>query len=493
MGAFSGNNRSIRLLSLGTLVLSLGAEFQAVHAQHVWFDPRLEAKLAFSDNSLLTESNRQSDVVLNFAPGLNTRLEGRKLRGALDYSYDYLRFMSDGSSEGRHNLFGTFDMDVLEDHLTVNSRASLRQVFLDRGGSLSKSIANKSTNRRLVQNYTGSAILKGTMRNIADWRVSYRFGLTLSPADNLDDETITTNFSDTQTHEVRASIGSGQRFNNLEWRLFASSQRSQRSLDVNDFKSENAGAELNLKFSRHFALLGTLGYSQNGLQSSALAADGMSWEAGFRLTPGRKLDLTLKWGKEGNRTKWYGRLQHFFSIRLDLVASYTDTITSNAIVLNDTLQSLQFDPSRGIIDTQGLPVDETDPSFSLSDVDFRRRNANAVITWRHKRSQLYVNGNMEWRTFDDSSGTASSWGLSTGFKRSINKNTDLSGTISYRRSRFEDGVRVDNYIVGSLDWSNRLSKYFTLAVNASHSQRQSNEQGSDLMENALTLYLRGTF
>ncbi len=493
MGAVSSNIQSIRCLSLGALALGLGAELQAAYAQHVWFDPRVESKLAYSDNSLLTEANRQSDLVLNFAPGLNTRIEGRKLRGALDYSYDYLRFMSDGSTEGRHNLFGTFDMDVWEDHLTVNSRASLRQVFLDRGGSLSKSIANKSSNRRLVQSYTGSAILKGTIRNYADWRVSYRYGLTLSPADNLDDETITSNFSDTQTHEIRASLGSGQRFNNLEWRLFATSQRSQRSLEVNDFTSETAGGELNLKFSRHFALLGSLGYASNGLQSSALAADGISWETGFRLTPGSKLDLTMKWGKEGNRTKWYGRLQHFFSVRLDLAATYTDTITSNAIVLNDNLQSLQFDPSRGIIDSQGLPVDETDPSFSLSDVDFRRRNVNAVLTWRHKRSQLYVNGNMEWRTFDDSSGTAASWGLSTGFKRSINKNTDLSGTISYRRSRFEDGVRVDNYIVGSLDWSKRLSKYFTLAVNASHSQRQSNEQGSDLMENALTLYLRGTF
>ncbi|MFC4349711.1 TIGR03016 family PEP-CTERM system-associated outer membrane protein [Kordiimonas lipolytica] len=493
MGAFSGNIRIFRLFLLGALALCLGAELGALHAQHIWFDPRVEAKLAFSDNSLLSEGNRQADTVLNFAPGLNTRIEGRKLRGALDYSYDYLRFLSDGSSESRHNLFGTFDMDVWEDHLTVNSRASLRQVFLDRGGSLSKSIANKSTNRRLVQSYTGSAILKGTVRNYADWRISYRYGLTLSPADNLADETITTNFSDTQTHEVRASIGSGQRFNNLEWRLYASSQRSQRSLDVNDFRTESAGAELQLKFNRHFSLIGSLGYAQNGLQTQALAVDGMSWETGFRLTPGSKLDLTMKLGKEGNRTKWYGRLQHFFSVRLDLVASYTDTITSNAIVLNDTLQSLQFDPSRGIIDTQGLPVDETDPSFSLSDVDFRRRNASAVLTWRHKRSQLYLNGNMEWRTFDDNSGTASSWGVSTGFKRQVNKNTDLSGTISYRRSRFEDGVRVDNYFVGSLDWSKRVSKYFTFSVNASHSQRQSNEQGSDLMENALTLYLRGTF
>ncbi|NVJ69300.1 MAG: TIGR03016 family PEP-CTERM system-associated outer membrane protein [Alphaproteobacteria bacterium] len=481
------------MAALGFASIWLKVEGRPVYAQHVWIDPRAEAKLAFSDNSLLSESDRKFDAVLNVSPGLNARVEGRTLRGALDYSYDYLKFLSDGSTEGRHNLFGTFDMEPWKDHLTLNSRASLRQVFLDRGGSLSKSIANKSTNRRLVQNYTGSAILKGTVRNVADWRFSYRYGLTLSPADNLADETLTTNFSDTQTHEFRASIGSGARFNNLEWRVAASSQRTRRSLNVNDFKDERVSGELTLKFNRHFALLGSYGFARNDFQSTELAVDGRSWDVGFRFTPGRKLDLTVKTGQEGNRSKWYARLQYFFSVRFDLVASYTDTLTSNAIVLNDNLQSYQFDDNQGIIDSQGLPIDETDPSFSLSDVDFRRQNSSAVLTWRHKRTQVYVNGNMEWRTFDDGSGQASSWGVSTGVKRKVNKNTDLSGTISYRRSRFEDNIRVDNYFVGSLDWSKRLSRYFRFSAMFSHSQRQSNEQGADLMENALTLYLRGTF
>ncbi|NVJ98139.1 MAG: TIGR03016 family PEP-CTERM system-associated outer membrane protein [Alphaproteobacteria bacterium] len=490
--------QELRTVSNRTILALLSASalcwtFPAAHAQHIWFDPRVEAKLALSDNSLLTESGRTPDLVLNFAPGLNTRVEGRRLRAAVDYSYDYLYFTKDKSEESRHSLFGTLDAELWEDHFSVNSRASLRQVFLDRGGSLSKSIANKSSNRRLVQNYTGSAILKGTLRRQADWRISYRYGLTLSPADNLNDDTLTTNFSDTQTHELRASVGSGARFNNFEWRLFGSSQRTRRSLEVQEYKNEALGADLTLKFGRRLSLLGTAGFSRNGFQSTQLAADGFSWEAGFRFIPGAKMDLMVKTGREGNRETWTARLQHFFSARLDIVANYTDTLTSNAIVLNDNLQSYSFNDQQGITDSQGLPIDETDPSFSLSDVDFRRRNATAILTWRHKRTQLYLNGNMEWRTFDDNSGTAASWGLSSGFKHKINKNTNLNGTISYRRSRFEDNVRIDNYYVGSLDWSKTLSRYFRVAANFTHSTRHSNEIGADLEENALTLYLRGTF
>lgn len=489
MAAFA---RYVICLQAGAGALVLAASTDAT-AQHIWFDPRLELKMGVTDNSLLTETDRQFDGVFNVAPGLNTRIEGRKLQAAVDYSYDYLYFLSDGSNEGRHNLFGTLDADVIDDHLSVSSRASLRQVFFDRGGAFSNSIANKSTNRRLVQNYTASANARGGWRDFADWRASYRFGLTLSPADDLTDDTITTRFSDTTTHEFRASVGSGDRFNNLEWRVFGSSQKSLRSLDVNDFLNERVAGELTLKFNRHFQLLGSYGVSRNSFELDTLANDGPFWDAGFRWTPGPKLDLTIKTGEEGPRQTWYGRMQYFFSVRLDLVTTYTDTLTSNSIVLADNLQTFQFNDQQGIIDSNGLPIDESDPNFSLTDVDFRRRNANAVLTWRHRRSQVYISANRERRTFDDGSGTAGSWGVSSGFEHQINEHTDLQGTFSYRQSRFEDNIRVDNFYVASLDWSRTLSRDFTFSVQYSHTQRLSNEPGADLMENALTLYLRGTF
>lgn len=476
----------------GGLALTLLAS-SAAFAQHVWFDPRLELKLGVSDNSELTEADRRFDGVLNVSPGLNTRIEGHRLQAAIDYSYDYLYFLSDGGDEGRHNLFGTLDAEVIDDHFNITSRGSLRQVFLDRGGAFSNSIVNRTTNRRLVQTYTAKGTAKGGFRDFADWLASYRFGLTLSPADDLTDDTISARFSDTTTHEFAASIGSGDRFNNLEWRISGSSQKSLRSLDVNDYENERVAGELTLKFNRHFQLLGAYGVTRNSFELEELSADGSFWDAGFRWTPGPKLDVTVKAGEEGVRQTWFGRLQYFFGLRLDLLATYTDTLTSNSIVLADNLQSFQFNDQQGIIDGQGLPIDESDPNFSLTDVDFRRQNANAVLTWRHKRSQVYVSGNMEWRTFDDGSGMASTWGVSSGFDHKINEHTDLTGTISYRQSRFEDSIRVDNYYVANLDWSRTLSRDFTFSVQYSHTQRQSNEQGADLMENALTLYLRGTF
>ena len=483
-------------LSLGNagIVILLSAVYgQAALAQHVWLDPRAESRVTLTDNALLTLTDRQQDAVLNVSGGLNVRVEGKYTKAAIDYSADYLYFLSDGSREFRQQAFGTIDSEVWKDHLTLGARASLQQQFLDQRGSLSNSFANRTSNRRLLQTYTGTAHLKGGMRNIADWRVNYRYGISKTPADDLTDETLTANFSDTTSHEVTASIGSGERYNYFSWRLFGNTRRVNRNLDVNDFRYDKAGGELTYKFNRFFSVNGSAGYSQNDFQSDILSEDGFSWEGGFRWTPGRKLDLSVRTGKEGNRRTWFASLQHFFSVRLDFNGTYQDTITANTLITNDAVQNFRFNEELGLVDGAGQPIDEADPRFSFSDVDFRRRVAKGTLTWRHKRTEAYLNGSYEWRTFDNELGTARSWGASTGFEHNINEDTVLSGGLSYRRSRFEGSTRLDNYIQGDLNWSKTISRYFRAVIGYAHSERQSNQIGADLEENTLTFYLRGTF
>jgi len=475
------------------LLISVGSAGTVFAGDHFWLDTRAEARITFTDNALLTLKDRQAEAVLNLAPGLNARWESKRITAGVDYAFDYYYFLTDKSDDIRHRGFATLDAEVIEGHLTVNGRASLREQFLDQRGSISSNSANRTENRRLIENYTGSAILKGGLRRYADWQISYRFGISRSPADNLDDETLPVNFSDTESHEIAANLGSGDRFNNFEWRLFANSTRIARSLDVNDYRNENARGELTYKFNRFIQVVGNAGYTRNAFQSDVLKEDGFSWELGARWTPGRKLDMALRYGKEGLRETWYANLQYFFSPRFDLTGTYQDALSANTIVSNNSLQDFGFDEDLGISNAAGLPIDETDPVFTFSDVDFRRQNATATFTLRQKRTQMYLSGNMEWRTFDDGSGTAKSWGVTYGFDRNINRRSSLKGRINYRRSRFEGETRIDNYIEGSLDWTATISRYFKSSIGFTHSERQSSEPGADLEENALTFYLRGIF
>ncbi|MFC3051201.1 TIGR03016 family PEP-CTERM system-associated outer membrane protein [Kordiimonas pumila] len=466
---------------------------QAAYAQHVWIDPRGEGRVTLTDNANLTESDRVQDAVLNLSPGINVHVESARTRLALDYAYDYYYYLSDGGHDVRHKMFSTLDSEIWKDHLSINGRASISQQYLNQRGSLSSSFANRTDNRRTLQNYTGTAILKGGLRDYADWRMTYRYGVSLSPADNLDDETLTSNFSDSTSQELTASLGSGDRFTHFEWRLYADSSKVSRSLETNDFRNEHVGAELKYKFNRFFSLLGSVSYSSNDFQSAILSEQGFGWDAGFRWTPGRKLDLTVRHGREGSRKTWYATMQYLITSRVQLTGSYQDIITANTIVGNDTLQSYQFNDDIGIIDSQGLPSDESDPKFSFSDIDFRRRVAKMTLSWRHKRTDAYITANYERRTFDNDSGTANSYGTSTGFKHKINKSTTLSGSLGYRRSEFENSDRVDDYFEGNLDWAKTVSRYFKIAVGYGHSERLSTAQGADIEENTLTFYIRGTY
>lgn len=464
-----------------------------VQAQHIYVDPRVEIRVTGTDNATLSETDREYEAVLNSAVGMNARIDGNRLRLALDYSLDHFYFITSGTDEFRQNAFGTLDAEVWEDHLTINGRASLRQQFLDQRGSLSGSAANRTANRRLVQEYTGTGIFRTGIRDYADFRATYRIGLQRSPADNLDDETLPINFSDSTSHELTAAIDSGDRFRNFQWRIFGDSSRVIRSLDVNDFRKERAGAEVRLKPNRFIQIFGNVNVTSNDFQNAVLAQDGFGWEGGLRWTPGGKLDASVSYGKEGARDVWYGSLQYFFSARFDFTGSYTDRITANTIVSNDTLNSLSFNSELGITNTENLPIDETDPNFSFSDVDFRQRAAVGTFTLRHKRTTSYLSGNYEWRTFDNDDGTGRAWGITVGTDHEINEKTSLNARLSFRQSLFEDGVRVDDFIVGNLSWTKTVSRYFRVAMSYDYSQRRSNLEGENLRENAVTLYLRGTF
>lgn len=506
MLSLSKSNRTLRsvrpeILSYFGIVLLIFVWLpHAASAQHIYFDPRAEVRLSATDNANLTETDKVKDGVLNSAIGFNARVDGNRANLAVDYSLDHFLFLSDGGTDYRQNLFGTLDAEVWEDHFTVIGRASLRQQFLDQASSLSGSSANRTDNRRLVQEYTGTGIFRAGLRDFADARLTYRVGITRSPADNLLDETLPVNFSDSTSHEFSGSIDSGDRFRLFQWRLFGDSTRVLRSLDVNDFRRERAGGEVIVKFNRFFQVTGNLNVSSNDLQSEVLSEEGFGWEAGFRWTPGRKLDLSVTYGREGAREIWYASLQHFFSIRLDFTGSYTDTISANAIVSNNNLNSLRFNGQQGIENGAGLPIDETDPNFSFSDTDFRRRAAVGTFTLRQRRTTSYLTGNAEWRTFDDGTGTGRSWGASIGTDHKINEKTSISARLSFRQSLFDNGVvvdtltsRVDDFIVGNLSWTKTVSKYLRIALSYDHSQRFSNVEGQDLEENVLTFYLRGTF
>ncbi len=459
----------------------------------VEISPRINLEVTATDNVFLTPDNREFDLALIASPGINIGIEGRRVQASVDYGLDYLYFVLDGSTDIRPRAFALVDAELIDNRFFVSGRASVQQTFLDRTASLSGSNANISDNRRAVQNYSGEARLLGQFANYADWNVTYNYGLQLSPADDLTDDTLPTTFSDSQNQELSIEVDTGDRFGKFGGRIRATAQRVSRSLTDLDFENDRLTGELSYRLDRTFSVFASTGISRNSLQSTAAGGDGFAWDGGFRWAPSRRTEFEARYGREGPRTT--ALVQGVFrpGRRLNFTVNYTDQVTANSFLQNTGLTNLQFDDRLGITDLTGIPVDQTNPAFTLSDIDFRRRAADIGIRWQNLRNIIFLTASFEERIFDNETGTSSNWGVSAGYDRRLTPKSDARFSASYRRNLFEGSDRVDNVVIASAEYLYNFSRYFVFRIGYDFSVRQSNDETGDLLENALGLELRGVF
>lgn len=475
--------------------LCFGGSFSAVSAQDVLeIDVRGEFKATYSDNVNLVQTGKQGGLVLNASPGLNIRYKTGRTEASFDYWLDYYRFLYDGSSEVRHSAFATLDSEVIKDHFFLRGRAGVQQEFLDRTGGFSNSDANRSANRRTVQNYSLSGSWQSRVLDLANFTAGYEYGQVLSPADNLEDDTLTVNFSDTVSHTLNAVLTSGKRYQKFEWFLRGRYQRVEKSLVDDDFEEWNYGGELWYKPNRHIAVMGGYSFRGNKAQTDKLSLNTGGVKYGVRLQPGPKLTVSAE-REELSADRTYDTFSLYYQMtkRIVLQVNHIVDFSSNALGLADRIRRLSFEDRFGIDDGTGVPIDDSDIAFSLTDIDFEQFQWNGSLRWRHKRDRVFISGNRERRVFDADIEDSRSWGGALGWERNIDRMTTFSITGSYRKNIIDGGERIDEYRTLNMDWQRTLSRYFKMAFQFSRTDRKSSVETGNLRENALTFYLRGSF
>ncbi|WND02605.1 hypothetical protein QGN29_13720 [Temperatibacter marinus] len=496
MAAMSQSDKGILVKVSGFLLAFVILLSRPIAAQSIIeIDVRGEWKATYSDNLNLAidGETKEGGIVLNASPGFDVRLKFAKTEFAIDYWMDYFYFLDDKSTDIRHNLFGTFDTYLFDRKLNISARAGIQQEFIDRQGGYSNSDANRSNNRRTIQNYNTSAQWRSRVFDLANLEMGYRFGQVYSPADDLDDETLTVNFSDTISHNLTGTLSSGKRFHNFEWKVSGNYQRVEKSLIEEDFSEWRYAAEGEFKPNRFISFDFGYGIRGNNAQTDKLDLDNRFWSYGVSLKPGPKLNLSFNREDLGSRN--YDTLSVYYQItsRVNFRLTHSVDFTSNALGLADRLQQTNFEQEFGIDDGTGLPVDDSDISFSLSDIDYEQYIWNGTLTWNKKRDSFYFTGNRERRVFDADIPNSWSWGGSAGWERQINRLTTISATVSYRKNFIDGGNRIDEYKTGAVDWQKTLSKYFKAALSYAYTRRSSTDPTGNLSENAITFYLRGTF
>jgi len=461
----------------------------------VEISPRFNTEAVYTDNVFLTPRNadQQSDVVLTLSPGVNVAIDGRRIKTSVDLSYDYLIFLRENTTETRERATALIDAEIVDNQVFAEIRASVQPTFLDRAQSLSGSNANISENRRLVQNYSGAVRYDSRFRDVLTWSARYSYGLQLSPADDTDDTTINTPFSDSENEAMSLTISTGERFG--RYRFTARGRRSvvSRSLVDTRFVENTATGEIGYRFSRQLEVFGEAGVSSNSLVSEAAGGDGFTWSAGLNWNPSRRSRFSGRYGQAGARTTASASGTFELGRRTSVTLDYVDEVTANSFLQNAGLTNLLFDDRLGITDQSGIPIDQSNPNFTLSDIDFRRRSVSGSVRWRNLRTTLFVNGSYEERIFDNESGVSQNWGVTGGIDRRLTERSDFRATVSYRQNIFEGDLRTDDVVIATAEYFYSFSRYFVASFGYDFSLRSSNDANGDLLENAVRLEIRGVF
>lgn len=456
-------------------------------------DVRGEWKATFSDNVLLDNENKKSDVALSFSAGLNLRYKTDRVSFSVDYFPEYYYFLRDNSTDLRHSLYLSLDGDVIKNNLSILGRAGIQQEFLDRTGSFSQNDATISDNRRTIQNYTTRAIWQNKFRDLATLSAAYEYGLVRSPADNLDDDTLSVFFSDTNSHNFNVGLSAGSFFNRLTWDASFSYQKVEKSLVEEDFSEKDYLGSLSYEFNPYVsASIGT-GYTDNNAQSDDLSLNDNYTYYAIDIRPGPKLSIEAS--RKEYPTKNYDSLslRYLVTKRLTLTVNHDVDFTSNSLQLAERLDQLDYEQTFGIDDGTGVPVDNSDISFSLTDVDYEQYVWRVKLQYQKRRDDFYISYSDEKRIYDSDEPDAISWGLNAGWSRQINQSTEMYMNGSYRRNITGNSARIDDYYTYEAGWQKTLSRYFNFTASYVHSERVSSDESGNLNENALVFYLRGTF
>lgn len=483
------------ILPLITIIGSASVEAQQVNIFDGDFelDVRGEFTGTISDNVNLTRDNKQYGYALTFSPGINMRYKTGRTQVSVDYFADYFYFLHDNSTDIRHNLFATLDSEVIENNLTLFGRAGIQQEFIDRTGSFSQNDATKSDNRRAVSNFTARSQWRNRIYNFAKFRLNYELGVVKSPADNVDDDTLTVNFSDTVSHNLGFVLASGPQFSRVTWEVSGNKSKVTKSLVDEPFREDNVQAKVSYEVDPTLKVSAGYGKRSNNAQTTKLKLDDYYKIYGINWRPGPKLTVDLNREQYPNRNYDSVNVKYQVTTRVSMTVTHGVDFTSNGLDLAQSLDQLNYEQKFGINDGTGVPVDNSDLAFSLSDVDFEKYNWQIGLRWLRRRDEFFIAYDRERRVFDNGLPDSSSWGYQGGWKHKLSRGEIFTANGSFRENLINEGERIDRYYTFSTNYQNTLSRYFNLNIEFAHTKRVSSDPTGNLKENAFIIYLRGTY
>lgn len=503
--------------------------------------PSISVRQVFADGVDGTSGIEAYTIV---APGIAASVEGQRASAFLNYNYNRRIAWGEGGGnnrqKGAHSLTARGDLEVAQDLLYLSAGGLITSVSRDRRGPIS---LNPDLNV-FNQTHVMSGYITPSIRHRFGAFATAELAYTLRGfATNDDDRFLVPDrggnefdfalpsAGDSYGHDVSLRIGSGESFRRLRWTLTNSFSHDRRDVLNEVFRTYQTVLDGEYALSRSISLLGSIGYDDtrstsdtsftNTTRFVSYNESGVVYDGGLRWSPSRRTDVSVRVGRRFGSTTINSEANWAPASGLRLSAAYNDTIDTFGRLFTTqiggiSISQLQSGGARnsrigvanliGIDPLTNLPFIFGSQSInnattrartgqlSLS-LDRRNWSGNATVFADRRRLLSFVplpgQPPVDPRVFTEED---ISIGGSASLTRTLNPRASWSVNGTVVRSKFALSSNREDWLYGaSVGYNHRLNDTLSASAALSHSNRNSNVNGSDQKDTALTLGLRATF
>ena len=432
----------------------------------------------YTDNARLTPDHERSDFITVVRPSAS--LVGRGARASVVLS-GALEFNDLGGDSDNVNPFlnALGNVELVEDFLFIDAYARAYQTTVDPFRAYGDTPLNRAENSETAYMWGISPYLRKRFGSFANFEARYRTDDQISADNRFDDST--------QQH-LSASLTSGSDFGRIDWGLHAQQRRTEYSNNAGtgrgqDNEFSDADLRLGYRLNRQWRLTSSVGHEKHEYDAASRDRNRTTWSAGFVWTPNPRTSLAVSQEHRSFNNKprvdFSWRKRHLnFHASYEYTLNDTRSLRARAGDLfgSDPLAPPQYDPVTG----EPLPLSRDLTFLNAGMVADERFQSSLTLTGL--RSTLTLNGRHSKQTREDSGEQAIFDDFSVRATRKLSRTLSLNGGVLWGRDEDNGGAQADTlrYSVGL---SRQLGVHSSVALNYSHSERDSDRPLDDYTEN----------
>ena len=275
-------------------------------AQAAWrLEPFIETRAAYSDNAEF-EGEDDSDFIMQLNPGFSITKDEGRLLVRLDYLLQNFYSFNDSDLSSDHSLDAFSTWEAIKDHFFIDTFATITQVLVDTGGTISTANINNTGNTTDETTLGIEPTWVQRFGRFATGEVAYLYEIERFE-DESDEDGVVGDIDNSDRQRFLATLRNQDETDRIDWGL----RHQNEKVDFDDsdtVKFKRSQIDLGIEIFRRLELVGSYGYESNNfdIDPSIADEDDTFWDAGVILGLGEFSVLEVRRGERFFGNTWFG-------------------------------------------------------------------------------------------------------------------------------------------------------------------------------------------